>query len=273
MLIPVLGEDMRCTTFFFSSPEGLESVSARLNSERVEHQSFMPSPTDPAIRIWAVSVNSEGPGRAQELIATSNDAIIGYYNLPDAERPLCDETPAHSSAQGDRSFIQKLWLGFIAQCFADPEKIRLIAHFSENIGPLLPYLNATLKASQYNPNEPTLSFKKGARMITLYSHKIAVAKADDLLDAWLCLKKAKDQVGYVFEHQTEIAPDFGGRKPPSALMIYKLLPQTNCGRCGKPACMAFAAVLANDEAEINDCLEFSNSRFEQKRSLLLELLG
>ncbi len=264
---------MGCTTFFFSSPEELESLIARLKSEQIEHQSFTPSPVDSSIRIWAISINNEGAGRAQELIVTGNGAIIGYYNLPNAERPLCNAVLSYNSAASGRSFIQKLWLGFIAQCFADPEKIRLIAHFAEDIGPLLPYLNTTLRASQYSPNEPNLSYKKGARMITLYGHKIAIAKANDLLDAWLCLKEVKDQVEYVFEHQAEITPNCERRNPPSALIIYKLLPQTNCGRCGKPACMAFAALLANDEAEINDCLELSNGRFEDKRSRLLELLG
>jgi hypothetical protein len=35
--------------------------------------------------------------------------------------------------------------------------------------------------------------------------------------------------------------------------IYKLLDKSNCRKCGKPTCMAFAAVLISGEADIDDC--------------------
>jgi hypothetical protein len=39
----------------------------------------------------------------------------------------------------------------------------------------------------------------------------------------------------------------------SPLEIYKLLPQTNCGRCYLPSCLAFAAAAVKGEKKLSDC--------------------
>jgi len=39
----------------------------------------------------------------------------------------------------------------------------------------------------------------------------------------------------------------------TAMDIYQLLPQTNCGDCGTPTCLAFAMQLANKQASLDDC--------------------
>lgn len=43
----------------------------------------------------------------------------------------------------------------------------------------------------------------------------------------------------------------------TALDIYKKLPQTNCGKCGFPTCLAFAMQLANKKATIDACPDVS----------------
>lgn len=44
----------------------------------------------------------------------------------------------------------------------------------------------------------------------------------------------------------------------TALDIYKKLPQTNCGKCGFPTCLAFAMQLANKKASIDACPDVSD---------------
>ncbi len=44
----------------------------------------------------------------------------------------------------------------------------------------------------------------------------------------------------------------------SAIEIYKLLPKTNCGKCGVPTCLAFAMKLANKQAELSACPDVSD---------------
>ena len=42
-------------------------------------------------------------------------------------------------------------------------------------------------------------------------------------------------------------------KESSPLNLYKQLPQTNCGKCGEPTCMAFAAGIIAREKKVDDC--------------------
>ena len=50
----------------------------------------------------------------------------------------------------------------------------------------------------------------------------------------------------------------------SGLDIFKLLPKTNCGDCGKPTCLAFAMQLAAKKAQLDECPHASD---EAKASL------
>lgn len=264
---------MVCTTFFFGCLEDADQGRACLDNEGIEYQSFNPAPDDQLIRVWAISVKSDAASRAREALFIAAVTLIGYYDLPALERPLPEEPESSGGAEAAESLIKRMWLAFVAQCFADTEKIRLIAHIDGKISSLFAYLNSTLKAAQYNPDGPTLTFRKGIRIITLYRRKIAIAKADDLLDAWLCLQEIRDLIDDVARRKDEITPNFAKSEPPSALAIYKLLPRTNCALCGEPTCMAFAALVAGGEAELTNCSPLFENEFAESRSELLALLG
>jgi ArsR family metal-binding transcriptional regulator len=209
----------------------------------------------------------------KDVLAAHNVQILGCYNLENPERPLPCCSSRGSSARESNNIMGRMSLTFVDQCFADVSKIRLIANHSGDISSFLPYLNSVLRAAQYNPEIPVVTYKKGVRMISVYRDKIGIAKADDLLDAWLCLKEVKEKIQYVHEHRDEITPNFDMYTPPSPLEIYKLLPRTNCGECGKPTCMAFAAALVDGGASPGECRLLEESRWKEQRMQLLELLG
>ena len=41
--------------------------------------------------------------------------------------------------------------------------------------------------------------------------------------------------------------------PLTGIEIFKLLPKSNCGKCGVPTCLAFAMSLAAGKAELTSC--------------------
>ncbi|MBI2859212.1 MAG: acetyl-CoA decarbonylase/synthase complex subunit gamma, partial [Chloroflexi bacterium] len=45
--------------------------------------------------------------------------------------------------------------------------------------------------------------------------------------------------------------------PLTGIQIFKLLPKTNCGKCGVPTCLAFAMNLATGKAELSKCPDVS----------------
>lgn len=50
---------------------------------------------------------------------------------------------------------------------------------------------------------------------------------------------------------------------PSPVNIYKLLPRTNCRKCGQKTCMAFASKLVNREATLEECTPLLEKSFEE----------
>ncbi|MBN1189922.1 MAG: acetyl-CoA decarbonylase/synthase complex subunit gamma [Dehalococcoidales bacterium] len=54
--------------------------------------------------------------------------------------------------------------------------------------------------------------------------------------------------------------------PLTGIEIFKLLPKTNCGKCGVPTCLAFAMQMAAGKAELSACPDVS----EESRSKLSE---
>lgn len=62
------------------------------------------------------------------------------------------------------------------------------------------------------------------------------------------------------------------KKRLNAMMIYKLLPQTNCRVCGEPNCMAFAVKLINRSVELKQCTPlFEEEQYAEKAEKLKEL--
>jgi len=54
----------------------------------------------------------------------------------------------------------------------------------------------------------------------------------------------------------------------TAVEIYKLLPKTNCGKCGLPSCMGFAAKLSTNQASLVDCASVAPDARETLRTAL-----
>ena len=57
-----------------------------------------------------------------------------------------------------------------------------------------------------------------------------------------------------------------------ALDIFKLLPGTNCRKCGEPTCLAFAVKLVGRDIEIMKCNPLFSEKYQDKQKVLLELL-
>ncbi len=118
---------------------------------------------------------------------------------------------------------------------ADEDRIRLIARLAGDLTAALPYLNATMPNASFSPGSLTLTFMDGHRMVTLSARRIALGKADDLVDGWRTLENIRVLVNQTWARRASIVPLFELRAKPPALEIYKRLPRTNCKACGEDA--------------------------------------
>ncbi len=80
-----------------------------------------------------------------------------------------------------------------------------------------------------------------------------MAQVRDSQDAREIADEIIARINRILEEREQITPRYTEGKPPPAIEIYKLLPQTNCRQCGYPACMAFAADLRKGKVLIGDC--------------------
>jgi len=157
-------------------------------------------------------------------------------------------------------------------CLADPMKIRVIAEVSEEIQEVFPYLNAVLKGCIYNHPANTLTIRKDQKLITLHALHITLAKIEDEKEAEDILKWLKNLINETFESRARIEPNYSMAAELKALDIFKLLPGTNCKKCGEPTCLAFAVKLVGRDTEITKCDPMFLEKYQGKRTVLTELL-
>ena len=157
-------------------------------------------------------------------------------------------------------------------CLADPEKIRVIADISDEIHEVFPYLNAILKGCIYNHPALTLTIKKDGKLFTLHAHHITLAKIEDEKEAEEILGWLKNLINETYERRDRIAPNFSKGEELKALDIFKLLPGTNCRKCGEPSCLAFAVKLVGRDIEITKCDPLFSEKNQEKQKVLFELL-
>jgi DNA phosphorothioation-dependent restriction protein DptG len=160
----------------------------------------------------------------------------------------------------------------VLPCLADPEKIRVIADISGEIHEAFPYLNAILKGCIYNHPAFTLTIKKDGKLFTLHAHHITLAKIEDEKEAEEILGWLKDLINETYEKRDQIEPNFSKGEELKALDIFKLLPGTNCKKCGEPSCLAFAVKVVGRDTEITKCDPLFSEKYQDKRKVLFDLL-
>jgi len=161
---------------------------------------------------------------------------------------------------------------FAPKCNPSAEYANCLAALRDDIREVFPYLNATLKACQYNPDAPFLRFRHEGHVVALRPRQAAVSKLADAEEARQVLDWVKDLVNDTWEHRDEITPS--DRRAPSltALQLYKLLPGTNCGKCGEPTCLALAVKLAGEEATVDACSPLLELQHAGKQAALVAAL-
>jgi len=151
--------------------------------------------------------------------------------------------------------------------------VNAIAELSDDIGEVLPYLNAVVKSCCYHPEGSALGFVKEGKRITLYPKQIMVTDLKDEREAKRVLESVKQLINGTYARRKAIDPNYliGGNM--TALNVYRLLPGTNCQECGEPTCLHFAIKLAKRKADVNDCAPLFSEEHSDSREKLLSMLA
>jgi len=236
----------------------IEALGA--NYERID-------PTPPLARVAVPALVMDRRTRARLVDKAAGIVFSGWVE----HTPATVSMPEEPELAAPGTCFARAAIMVLQACVADDTKIRLVAHVAGGIAPVLPYLNAVMRHASYTPAVDTLTYMEGNRMIALYPRRITIAKAEEIVDAWLTLERIRRTVEETWARRDEIAPLYETRKKPPAVEIFKRLPGTNCGLCGERTCMAFALRIWAGNAGVRQCTPLSPPEQEARRAALLEI--
>ena len=158
---------------------------------------------------------------------------------------------------------------FRPECNPSFTSLHCHAHLDQDVGPALPYLNAVLGGFEYSSDPPSLTLRVHGKLITVHPGLIAVNALKDEEEADKVLAWLMREINQAWQDRAGIAPCYTGLPRPQLLEILKLLPRTNCRKCGRPTCMVFAAQAAEGGLGAGDCPELR----PEKAAALEQYLG
>ena len=169
-------------------------------------------------------------------------------------------------------FLSEIRITNVLPCIAKPGTIRFIAELDRDISEVLPYLNTVLDGAIYNHEGHNITLKKDDRLIGIHGRQLSAGKVIDLKDADNLINWFRDLVNDTYDKKDSIKPNYERRKKLTVLDILKLMPLTNCKKCGEMTCTAFAIKLAAEEKHVLVCADLFSGKFNEKRDLLIKIL-
>jgi len=256
---------MAVITTFPSREEG-RKAQARLDGRALTYEAVSPDPGYSKVGTPALVLGTEA--RAA-LTDGRGDPVIcaGFVKY----RPAVIRVPAEPPRGFEEDVFGEAAVVVLAPCVADATKIRFITHLTGDLAEVFPYMNAEMKEASYNARGPTFTFMEGYRLISMYPRRIAVAKADEIVDGWRTLEAIRRRANETWARRGEIEPSYEMRQKPPALEIFKRLPRTNCRACGEATCLAFAVRVHAGEADVRRCRPVFKGEYERLKDALLEV--
>jgi ArsR family metal-binding transcriptional regulator len=149
---------------------------------------------------------------------------------------------------------------FNSRCNPGAMAVHCFAHLDQDVAPALPYLNTVLGGFEYVREPASVTFKVHGKLITMHGRRIAVNALKDETEARKIVEWLKREINEAWENRDRIVPSYEGAPRPQLIEILKLLPKTNCKKCGEPTCMVFAARMAEGAKGIESCPELDRGR-------------
>ena len=248
----------------FTDRTEFDRATALLEALALDHAVISPDPAFAEVACPAI-VLDEAAKTAFLAGAGADVMSAGWVDY----RPPAHDVPGEPPRAFADDIVGRVAMVLLAPCVADLDRLRLTAHLSGDVSAALPYLNAELPQGSYVATLPVLTFMDGHRMVSLFRDRIAVAKADDIVDAWASLERLRCLINDVWSRRDGITPSTELHRRPPALEIYRRLPRTNCKECGEPGCTAFAWAVWRGEAEAQRCTPvFEGDRGDLRDALL-----
>lgn len=142
---------------------------------------------------------------------------------------------------------------FNSECNPGAMSVHCMARLEQDIGPALPYLNASLGGFEYIREPPSVTFRAQGKLITVHRDKIMINALKDEAEARKIVAWLQREINAAWEQRGTLTPAFEGLPRPMVMTILKMLPRTNCRACGEPTCLVFAVRMAEGVKAVEAC--------------------
>jgi ArsR family metal-binding transcriptional regulator len=206
-----------------------------------------------------VTGRSESLARELEQAGVAISGVIPYN--PFSGEILKASRPAEKWTQ----VLGRLTVSIVRPSLTDPIRLRVEVIPERNLAPMMPLMARLIRGGSYRFEIPVLAFEEEHRFLAISSDRIVICRADDLLDAWTMLRSFVDLAISAWDLRSKIEPEKERRQGIGAIEIFKRLPSTDCGRCGKLNCMEFASGLFIGKFSIDQCAPLMEERWRARR--------
>lgn len=157
---------------------------------------------------------------------------------------------------------------FRPECNSRFHSLHCFVHLDQDISEVLPFLNAMLGGSGYTIDPPSVLLKAGGKLIAVHGRKIAINALKDEDEADKIISWLQQEINDAWEKRGEIHPCCTVPAKPLVVEVLKLLPKTNCGKCGQPTCIVFSSLVVKGVKSPNDCPTITEHNNKQLTSYL-----
>lgn len=171
------------------------------------------------------------------------------------------------------TYLSSITLTRTLPCLAEPGKIIVVGAPSRPLDEVLPYMATLPSIVAWNPQTPTLTFRRPRGLMTLHRDKVNITQVEDAAEGLELLDALKDAINAVWARRATLVAVTTQKRASRHLDIWTLLPRTNCGQCGEATCLAFAVGLLQQKRELAECLPLmADAALEDRRADLEAML-
>lgn len=123
----------------------------------------------------------------------------------------------------------------------------------QDVCPLFPYINAALDEAVYYEKPEHIRFLFDGYRCFLYPDIIAAHFFESKMAAKNFIAGLIDFLNDIHSQKKNIRPNYDQIKQVPIVDILKILPKTNCQKCGYLTCMAFAAAIIKGKVSADKC--------------------
>jgi DNA-binding CsgD family transcriptional regulator/ArsR family metal-binding transcriptional regulator len=131
----------------------------------------------------------------------------------------------------------------------------ICAHFrlDQDVSPLFPYINGVAPRATYLEKPAYIRFMLDGCLCGLHPDHGVAALFQDRGQALEFLERLLNFLNDLDRRRKSLKPNYKTWRPVPVLDIFRLLPRTNCRKCGYATCMAFAAALSLEQTGADGC--------------------